>query len=479
MSWLSRVVNVFRERRLQREWDEELRFHVEARTDDLVRDGMMRGEAEAEAARRLGPTLLARDESRDIRLLPWLDALLRDVRFGLRVLRKHAIVSAAAVVSLSLAIGAVTAAFSLIDALILRPLPVRQPEQLHYLTYDEEDGQGRPDEWESFSLGDLKRLREAAAPSMPLFGVSYLTMQSVVFADANGAAGGEAERIRTQYMTGDAMPQLGLRPALGRLLTAEDDRVPRQHPVAVISHRLWTRRFEGAADALGRWLTLDGNTTVQIVGVGPEGFTGIEPGRATDIWLPTMMSSEPESAGHQWLRLRGRLPADAAAAPAQARMQAAFTASREAMVRGIDTRNLPADRIKRFVASALHLRSAANGPSPLRRGLARPLWVLAFVAGLVLLVACSNVANLMMARAAARERERRCAPRLAPAARGSCSRCWSKADCWRSDRRCSGCSSRARRCRRSSRCCRRPTTPPISTRVSTGASSPSPPSSAW
>jgi predicted permease len=336
--------------------------------------------------------------------------LLRDARFGLRMLRKHAIVSAAAVVSLSLAIGACTAAFSLIDALILRPLPVSQPEQLRYLTYDEQDNQGRPEEWESFSLPGLARLRAAAAPSMTLFGVSYLRMRSVVFARTadSASAAGEPERLRTQYLTGDAMPQLGLRPALGRLLTMDDDRKPGQHPVAVISHRLWMRRFDGAADVLGRWLTLDGQTAVQIVGVGPQGFTGVEPGRATDLWLPAMMW--PEQAvftgdGYEWLRLWGRLQPGAAPEAVEARLQADFTASREAYVRGRFTGNLPAERIKRFIETPLHLRSAANGPSPLRRDLERPLWILALVAGLVLLIACSNVANLMMARAAARERE--------------------------------------------------------------------------
>ena len=129
MSWLSRLANVFRDDSLSRDLDDELRFHVEARTEDLVRRGLTRRDAEREARRRLGNPLLLREMSRDVKLLPRLESILRDVRFGLRMLGKHRVVTGAAVASLSLAIGAGTAAFSLIDALVLRPLPVREPER--------------------------------------------------------------------------------------------------------------------------------------------------------------------------------------------------------------------------------------------------------------------------------------------------------------------------------------------------------------
>src|SRR5690242_19956008 len=123
MSWLSRVVNVFRSSRVDRDLEDELRFHVDSRIEELIRGGMTRQEAERETRGRFGNQLSLREASRDTKLLPWLESILQDARFGLRMLRKHRVVTSAAILSLSLAIGACTAAFSLIDALILRKLP--------------------------------------------------------------------------------------------------------------------------------------------------------------------------------------------------------------------------------------------------------------------------------------------------------------------------------------------------------------------
>src|SRR5579872_456518 len=136
MSWLSRVANAFRGGRVDRELDEELRFHLEARADELKSGGMDAGEALRQVRRQMGNDLALREESRDIRLAARVESVWRDARFGLRVLWKDRVVTVAAVLSLALAIGACTAAFALIDALILRPLPVYQPERLVYLTYD-------------------------------------------------------------------------------------------------------------------------------------------------------------------------------------------------------------------------------------------------------------------------------------------------------------------------------------------------------
>jgi predicted permease len=407
VSFFSRFVNVFRDRRLRREWDEELRFHVEARTDDLVRDGLPRDAAEAEAARRLGRTLAARDASRDVKLLPWLDALLRDVRFGLRMLRKHAIVSAAAIISLSLAIGACTAAFSLVDALILRPLPVERPDRLFMLT-SEFPSPGEPGapirEYTSFSYPVFQQLRAAAGSRIALFAVSSTIVRPVTFADAPD----DPQRLRAQWVSGNALSVLGLQPALGRLLTPADDVQPGQHPVAIISHNLWTRRFAGAPSVLGRWLTIDEKVTVQIVGVAPAGFTGVEPGQLTDIWLPQMMWADPRiftQGDWNWFRVLGRLSPDAPIAPLQQELQAGFTTFRRDNARHTFGPDEPKENVERYVSAPLLLRPAPNGPSSLRKTIERPLWILGFVALLVLLIACSNVANLMLARAAARERE--------------------------------------------------------------------------
>ncbi|HLK18104.1 MAG TPA: permease prefix domain 1-containing protein, partial [Bryobacteraceae bacterium] len=132
MSWFSKLANVFRTGSLDRELDAELQFHIEARTDELVAQGISRKDAEQEVRRRFGNQLVLRESSHDVRLFAWLESVLQDARFGLRMLRKSAGVTAAAILSLSLAIGACTAAFSLIDALILRPLPVEDPKTLVY-----------------------------------------------------------------------------------------------------------------------------------------------------------------------------------------------------------------------------------------------------------------------------------------------------------------------------------------------------------
>jgi hypothetical protein len=135
MSWLSRIANAFRASGVDRALDEEMTFHIESRIADLVACGMTRDRAEAMARRQFGNRLRLREQSRDVKLLPWLDSLVRDVRLGARMLRKNRLVTAAAIVSLSLALGACAAAFSLVDALILRPHPVHQPERLIYLTF--------------------------------------------------------------------------------------------------------------------------------------------------------------------------------------------------------------------------------------------------------------------------------------------------------------------------------------------------------
>jgi putative ABC transport system permease protein len=225
MSLWSRVANVFRSGSLERELDEELQFHMEERIRELTAAGMTRDAAAAHVARRFGNPLRLREQSRDVKLLPWLDSLGRDVRLGVRMLRKTAAVTAASVVSLALALGACMAAFSLVDALILRPLPVRQPEWLIYLafpTYTPE----RP-ESDTFNDPLFVRLRESSREYVDLFAMSTQVIRPVVFSDA----GGEKEQVRTQYLSSDAFDRLGVGPAAGRVLTRDDDVGPGVHPV--------------------------------------------------------------------------------------------------------------------------------------------------------------------------------------------------------------------------------------------------------
>jgi predicted permease len=327
------------------------------------------------------------------------DSIVRDIRLGLRMLRKNAVVTAAALVSLSLALGACVAAFSLADALILRPLPVRHPGQLIYLafpTYTPE----RP-ESDTFNDPVFVRLRDASRGHVDLFAMSTQVMRPVTFADSAG----EKERVQTQYVSGDGFDRLGVSPAAGRLLTALDDVRPGGHPVAVVSHAFWMRRFGGDPTIVGRALTLE-DRAFQIVGVAEPRFTGVEPGRPTDLWIPYAMYN-PRAFGNadfNWFRVVGRVRKQVRIEEAQSVLQAAFTNFRRDRALRFGPDRSP-ESVTRFIETPLYVRSAANGPSPLRREYERPLWILASIAGLVLVIAGSNVANLFLARTAAREHE--------------------------------------------------------------------------
>ena len=245
MSWLSRIANAFRSSGVDRALDEEMSFHIESRIRDLVAGGMTRDAAETMARRQFGNRLRLREQSRDVKLLPWLDSLVRDVRLGARMLLKNRLVTSAAIVSLSLALSACVAAFSLVDALILRPLPVHQPERLVYLTYPSTN----PDlpEDDVFSDPAFVRLRDAGRGRVDLFALAYPSKPRVTF----DVASGDRETVRAQFVSGDAFERLGVGPAAGRLLTMPDDQRPGAHPVAVLSHALWMQRFGGDPGIVG------------------------------------------------------------------------------------------------------------------------------------------------------------------------------------------------------------------------------------
>lgn len=295
-----------------------------------------------------------------------LESVLQDVRFGVRILSKHRGVTIAAVLSLSLAMGACTAAFSLVDTLLLRPLPVREPNRLFYLTYSNQS--------HGTSAALFESLREAGSRYIEIFGYNWGST-AVAFDDG----GGEEEDVEIQSFSGNATPILGLRPALGRVLSAADDR----RPVAVLSYLYWTRRFGGNPWVLGRWFTWRG-TSYQIVGVAQKGFNGLFRGFQKDIWI--------SDSGRGFEMVLGHLRAGVGAEQARQVLQTALT-------------NYRREQAPEFQGARLDFRPAGDVPTVLRTRWQRPLWVLSLVAGLVLLIACSNVANLLVARGAGRERE--------------------------------------------------------------------------
>lgn len=329
------------------------------------------------------------------RIAQWLASLLQDVRFGYRMLRKQRVVTAAAVLSMALATGASIAAFSLIDTLILRPLPVHEPSRLVYLVYPRWDGSPAQDTSVSYSL--LQQFREASVSQLELFGVGGQGfLRPVVFDDS----GGQQESIRAQEISGNAFGVLGVQPALGRVLTPSDDR---RH-VAVLGYDFWTRRFGRNPAVVGRWVTSNG-TAFQIVGIARKGFTGLAPGLLTEVWFSDVIRpgaiANPEAG---WSGMWGRLKPGVAPEQARQVLQTVFSNERRDRVKFFPP-GTEQKRIDDFLSASVHLPSAAQGLSYLRSGFARPFWILAVVVGLVLLVACSNLANLLLARAAARERE--------------------------------------------------------------------------
>jgi putative ABC transport system permease protein len=400
MSWWSRLGNVARTDHVDGDLDDELQFHLEEAIDALVRQGLTREEATIRVQRKFGNRLRWREQSRDVKLLPWLDSLVRDVRMGGRMLRKNATVTLAAVLSLSLALGACVAAFSLVDALILRPLPVRHPEQLISVAYRPNDSDAR--DAETFNDPTFVRLRDAGRGYVDLFAISTQVIRVVTFANAS-----DNERIRTQFVSGDTFERLGVRAADGRVIVPQDDARPGASDVAVLSHAFWLRRFGGDRGVIGTSFTFDGRP-FEIVGVTEPTFSGVEPGRPTDVWMP-YASYNPRAFGNyefNWFRIMGRTREDVRLEQARSVLQAAFISIRRerAPFAGPGPQRSP-EALERYVNAPIVLRGAANGPSPLRYEFQRSLWILTTIAALVLLIAGSNVANLFLARTVARERE--------------------------------------------------------------------------
>ena len=286
----------------------------------------------------------------------------------------------------------------MIDALILRPLPVQDPQRLVYLVHR---APGDANDLATHNYPLFTRLRDAGRSHVRLFAMSHQSRRDARFDDT----GGIAEKVYAQWISGDALPILGVKAAIGRLLTADDDVKPGQHQVAVISHDFWTRRFGASPEVLGRWVTIR-EKQLQIVGVAEQEFTGVEPGIMTDVWIPAMMWDERAftQPGWSWFRIWGRL--QPGISPEQVRpilQTVSITFRRErAATRPADE---PRDAQERYVTAPVHLRPAATGPSGLRQSFERSLWILGLIAALVLLIACANVASLLVARATARTRE--------------------------------------------------------------------------
>lgn len=391
MFWIRRLFNLFRRTRIEEQIDEELASHIE--------EAIERGRSAAEAKKAFGGELLQRERSRDVKLIPWLESLRADAVFGWRQLRKRPSVSAAAILSLALAIGSTAAAFQLVDAVLLRTLAVSHPHALFYLAVNNVDLDGHPDYDDDFDYPTFRQYRTLVADRADLMVVGFNVRQDVIFGADSGS-----EQVYRQFVSGNIFNVFGLQPAVGRLLAPHDDLKPGAAPVAVLSFDFWTRRFGRDPNIAGKTFRM-ANNQFQIVGVAPKGFIGTEPGAITDVFLPAMMNTQAiDSPGWSWFRIW--VHPKPGFSPEQVRqpLQASFNRDRQQRFK-----SFPADTPKALITAYLNtklvLLSAASGASEVRGTYRRPLLILAALVMLVLLIACTNVGNLLAAQATSRARE--------------------------------------------------------------------------
>ena len=377
-------------KRRERDLDSELRAHLEMAANDARSRGDSADAARLAALREFGNRDLVKETTRDIWGRNPFHGIGSDIRAGLRTFRKNPSFAAIVVLTLALGIGANTAIFSLVDAVMLRSLPVSHPEQLVQVTMGVGDEELTNPIWEQ--LRDRQDVFSGLlAYNAPRF---------------NLAQGGEAHYVRGSWVSGQYFSTLGVQPAAGRTLVAADD-VRGCAATAVLGYDFWQRQYGGAPNALNQSISLDGHP-FQILGVAARGFTGIDVGSSVDVFVPLcaepVMHGTPSQLDQRlswWLKVVGRPKAGVDAQRAVARLKilapAVFAAT-------IPSSLLP-DRQREYAARSFEIKPAAGGISELRVQVQQSLTILMAVVCLLLLIACANVANLLLARASNRQKE--------------------------------------------------------------------------
>ena len=397
--WLQRLLGSVRRTRTDRDLAEELELHMQLAREEEERRGHSPSNAARKTRIQWGGASQAMDALREQRGVPWISAFSSDVVFGWRQLNKHRMSSAAAILSLGLAIGATTAAFRLVDAVLLRKLPVANPDNLLYVSFTSTDSQNRVEERDDFDYPTFQRYARAIGNRAELMVVGMSAPEDVTV-----GASDEPERVFKQYVSGNVFPAFGLQPAAGRLLVVADDDNPAAHAVAVISYDYWERRFGRDPKAIGQTLRR-GRQPYEIVGVTPKGFTGTEPGRLTDVFIPATMNVQAlKSPGWSWFRLWVRANGEVTSAEVQQTLQTVFAEDHKQQLKSFPP-DTSRQRLDAYLNERITLRPASSGASGTQQDLRRPLLILAALVALVLLVACTNVANLLIAQALARGRE--------------------------------------------------------------------------
>jgi predicted permease len=400
MAWLSeswrRLAALLRHNQMNTDLEQEMRLHVELRAQQQAERGSELGEAHYIAQRMFGNTLQLKERSRDVWQWRPIEELSQDLRFAFRMMRRSPGFTAVAVVSLALGIGANTAIFSLLNAILLRPLPVRSPEQLVQFNRwfgTQENSYFPYPHFERFKRSNRTLSGMFAVTGWGRIGLSYR---------------GQSELANAELVSGDYYPVLGVTPLLGRVLTPEDDRP--DNAIAVMSYAYWQRRFGGDRSVVGATVTLNGKPFV-IVGVTPPEFFGVKLGDSNDVTLPLRtidlvasgdsMWDQPFST---WLLIIGRLKPGVTRQKAQGELNGICQQFQTEVVKQAP----PEDRgsAARWAREVrLELLPATNGIKGNLHQFAGSLTILMLVVGIALLIACANLASLMLARAVSRHKE--------------------------------------------------------------------------
>ena len=398
----ARLLGLRRRRKADLEFGDEMRAHLKLLTQRFIGQGMRPEEAAQAALRQFGNTALLQEDLRAMRTFPPLENLLQDLRYGARQLRLNPAFTAVAVLSLALGIGANTAIFELVNAVRLRSLPVEKPEDLAYIR---------------FQKGSVRSGNFSTRSSMFTYSLwQQIHADRQAFQDSmawsaqrfNLASGGEIRWAEGLYVSSNFFPLLGVQPVMGRGFLPEDDQPGCASPGAVISYGFWQHEFAGEPDVLERSVTLNGRH-FPVLGITPPSFFGVEVGNRFDVAIPLCADQLMAADGkgritdtrEWWLSIMGRLKRGWTIERAGARFRALSPAIMQA---ALPVSYRPEDA-KRFLKNKLEVVPGDTGVSGLRRDYEQPLWLLLATTGLVLLIACANLANLLLARASARERE--------------------------------------------------------------------------
>lgn len=383
---------------------EEMRLHLELREQEQTQGGLSLREARQAASRRFGNATLLKEKSHMAWGWDWLESLVQDIAYGSRAMLRSPALTIVALLSLALGIGANTAIFGLLDAVMLRSLPVRDPAELILL--GKGNTSGITDDFARTQLYSYPFYRQMRSENQVFSDTAAIfSMTNKVHGFVEGRT--ESEPLNVQLVSGTYFSTLGVGAFVGRTLNDTDDNSEGDHPVAVISYAWWKRSLARDSNVLNRTLKL-GATTYNIIGVAPPEFFGTKVGEAPDMWVPLSMVKEvpPNFGGYkdnfsESLLIMARLKPGVSMSEATSNVNLLF----RQILLGFPDAKLNQENLQKLDRTTVPLTPMTTGLSSLRRQFSEPLQILMAVVALVLLIACANIANLLLARSTARSRE--------------------------------------------------------------------------